>query len=57
MRLDRFYNLTILKTDLGTGLGVRPICKLANSLTNTSNNVHGPKTYNKAIHDYIHGNK
>lgn len=46
MRLDEFYNPTMLKTNLDTSSGVRPARKLAMSLTKTSNKAFEPKTYN-----------
>lgn len=51
MKLAKSHNLTILKTDLDTGLGTRLKCKLAKSLTETSSKVHEPKTYNEVINN------
>lgn len=59
MRLDKSQDPTQIRprTDLGTGLGVKPTCKLAKSMTETSSKIHKPKTYNKVIHDSIHRNR
>lgn len=57
MRLAKFYNLIVPKTDLGTGSGVRPIRKLAISLIEINSKIHKPKTYNEAIDNPIYGNK
>ena len=57
MRLTRSHNLTLLKTDPSTGLGIKFICKLTKSLIETSNKVYEPKTYDKAINNLIHGNR
>lgn len=57
IRLDESHNLTISRTDLGTGLGVRPAYKLAKFLTETSSKMHESKTYNKAIDDLIDENR
>lgn len=57
MRLAKSHSPKVLRTDLGMGLGIRFVCKLAKSLIKTGNKVHKPKTYNKAINDLIHGNR
>lgn len=64
----RIYSLLNLepKIDLGKTLGknllikvrlVRLICKFAKSVIETSSKIQESKTYNKAISDFIHGNK
>lgn len=57
IKLDRFYNLTISRTNLDTNLGVKFVYKLAKSLTKISNRVHKSKTYSEAIDDPIYRNR
>lgn len=57
MRLAKFYNLIMPKTDLSLGSGIKLVYKLIKSLRETNNKIHEPKTYNKAIDDLIHKNK
>lgn len=68
IRLDDFHNLlqikqaksqdlTVLRTNLGTGSSIKSIRKLAKTLTETSNKMHKPKTYNKTIDNLIYRNK
>lgn len=45
------------RSDLGMGLGVILMCKLAKSIIKTSSKVHKPKTYNEVINNPIHGNR
>lgn len=45
-----------LRTDLDTGLGVKPARKLAESMTENSSKVHESKTYNGANYDLIFRN-
>lgn len=57
IRLDRSHNLTMSKTNISIGSGVKPAHKLVKSLTETSNKVHKCKTYNEAIDNLIYENK
>lgn len=57
MRLNRSHNPTMPRTDLNMSSSVKPVCKLAKSLTKTSNKVHESKTYNEAINNLIHKNR
>lgn len=57
IRLAKIHNLTVPRTDLSMGSGVKPIHKLAKSLIETSSKVHELKTYDKAIDNPIHGKR
>lgn len=57
MRLDKFYNPIMLRTDLDIGSDIRLICKLAKFLTETSSKVYKPKTYDEVINNLIYRNK
>lgn len=57
IRLAKSYNPIVLKTDLDTGSGVKLVCKLAKSLTETSSKIYKPKTYDKVIDNSIYKNK
>lgn len=56
MRLDKFHNPTVPKTDLDMGSVIKPVYKLAKSLIETSSKVYEPKTYDKAIDNPIYKN-
>lgn len=57
MRLDRFYDLIISKTNLDTSLDVKSIHKFAKFLIKTSSKIYELKTYNKIIDNLIYKNK
>lgn len=57
MRLNRSYNLTMSRTDLDMGLGIKPAWKLVKSLTETNSMVQEVKTYKEAINNLIYENK
>lgn len=57
IRLAKSYNLTVPKTDLSLGLGIKLVYKLTKSLRETNNKIHKSKIYNEAIDNLIHGNK
>lgn len=57
MKLERSYDPTVLKINLGIDSGIKPVHKLIKSLTETSNKVHEPKTYNKIIDNSIYRNR
>lgn len=57
VRLNKSHNPIILRKNRDTGSGIRPECKLAKSLTEISNKLHEPKTYDEVINNLIHGNR
>lgn len=57
MKLAKFNNSIVPRTDLGIGLDIKLECKLIKSLIKTNNKMHKPKSYNKAIANLIYGNK
>ena len=57
MRIAKSYDLTVPRTNLGTGSSIKPVCKLAKSLTETSSKVHKSKTYDEAIDNLIYRNR
>lgn len=68
MRLDKFYNLSWIKlnkfynpimprTNLNISSNIRFIYKFAKFLTKTSNKRHKPKIYNKKIDNLIYENR
>lgn len=57
MRLAKFHNTTILKSDLDTNLDIKLTHKLATSFIESSSKVHKPKTYDKIIDNLIYKNK
>lgn len=57
MRLAKFHDYTMPRTDLGTDSDIKPVGKFAKSLTKTSNKVHELRTYDEAIDNPIHRNR
>lgn len=57
IRLAKFHNPIVPKTNSGMGSNVKLICKLAKSLIKTSSKVYKPKTYDEAINNPIYRNK
>lgn len=57
MRLAKFHDPTISRTDLNIGSDIRLIHKFANSLAKTSDKRYEPKTYDEANDNLIHKNK
>lgn len=55
--LNRSYNPTMVRINLGKGSNVISVCKLAKFLTKTSSKIHEPKTYNEIIKDLIYEHK
>lgn len=56
MRLDKFYNLSVFRTDLGMGLDVKPIYKFVNFVIKTNSKIYKSKAYNEGINNLIHRN-
>lgn len=57
IRLAKFHNPTILRTDQSIGSNIRFAYILTKYLRKTSSKLHKPKIYNKAIDNLIRGKR